>query len=54
MVSGQSMRYNPYQVSVDYAGVSMSTRDANSKKAAADASKLFQDYYPELLSYVSV
>ncbi|ELU43547.1 beta-xylosidase [Rhizoctonia solani AG-1 IA] len=34
----------------DYAGVSMTSRDANSKKAAADASKLFQDYYPELLA----
>ncbi|KAF8605958.1 CRAL/TRIO domain-containing protein [Ceratobasidium sp. AG-I] len=34
----------------DYAGVSMTSRDANSKKAAADATKLFQDYYPELLS----
>ncbi|KAG8748371.1 Non-classical phosphatidylinositol transfer protein (PITP) [Ceratobasidium sp. 414] len=34
----------------DYAGVSMTSRDANSKKAAAEASKLFQDYYPELLS----
>ena len=34
----------------DYAGVSMSSRDANSKKAAGEASKLFQDYYPELLA----
>jgi len=34
----------------DYAGVSMMSRDANSKKAAAEATKLFQDYYPELLS----
>ncbi|QRV74166.1 glycoside hydrolase family 43 protein [Ceratobasidium sp. AG-Ba] len=34
----------------DYAGVSMTSRDANSKKAAAEATKLFQDYYPELLS----
>lgn len=30
----------------DYAGAS---RDANSKKAAAAASKLFTDHYPELL-----
>ncbi|KAG8749040.1 Non-classical phosphatidylinositol transfer protein (PITP) [Ceratobasidium sp. 428] len=34
----------------DYAEVSMTSRDANSKKAAAEATKLFQDYYPELLS----
>ncbi|KAG8717173.1 Non-classical phosphatidylinositol transfer protein (PITP) [Ceratobasidium sp. 394] len=34
----------------DYAGVSMTSRDAQSKKAAAEATKLFQDYYPELLS----
>jgi len=34
----------------DYAGVSMTSRDADSKKAAAAATKLFQDYYPELLS----
>lgn len=38
--------------SLDYAGVSMTSRDANSKKAATEASKLFQDYYPELLAYV--
>ncbi|KAG8698701.1 Non-classical phosphatidylinositol transfer protein (PITP) [Ceratobasidium sp. 395] len=37
-------------ISKDYAGVSMTSRDANSKKAAAEATKLFQDYYPELLS----
>jgi len=33
----------------DYDGVGMSSRDANSKKAAAAATKLFQDYYPETL-----
>lgn len=33
----------------DYDGLGMSSRDANSKKAAADASKIFQDYYPETL-----
>jgi len=33
----------------DYDGVSMSSRDANSKKAAADATKIFGDYYPETL-----
>lgn len=33
----------------DYAGVSMSSRDADSKKAATEASKLFSDHYPELL-----
>jgi hypothetical protein len=36
----------------DYEGVGMSSRDANSKKAAKDATKLFQDYYPELLVQV--
>ena len=34
----------------DYEGVGMSSRDANSKKAAADATKIFQDYYPETLA----
>lgn len=33
----------------DYDGVGMSSRDANSKKAAAEATKIFQDYYPETL-----
>jgi len=34
----------------DYEGVSMSSRDANSKAAATEASRIFQDYYPEFLS----
>lgn len=34
----------------DYAGVSMFSRDASSKQAAKEASKLFSDHYPELLS----
>jgi phosphatidylinositol transfer protein SFH5 len=33
----------------DYLGVGLNSRDANSKKAAAEASKIFQDHYPELL-----
>jgi len=33
----------------DYEGVTMSSRDANSKKAASDATAIFQNYYPELL-----
>ncbi|KAH9928788.1 CRAL-TRIO domain-containing protein [Amylocystis lapponica] len=34
----------------DYAGVSMSSRDANQKAAASQASAIFQNYYPEFLS----
>ncbi|THH05411.1 hypothetical protein EW145_g4811 [Phellinidium pouzarii] len=33
----------------DYEGVGMSSRDANSKKAASEATAIFQDYYPETL-----
>jgi len=33
----------------DYEGVTMSSRDENSKKAASEATKLFSDYYPEFL-----
>ena len=33
----------------DYAGVSMSSRDANSKAAASEASNIFNSHYPELL-----
>ncbi|KAK0467166.1 CRAL-TRIO domain-containing protein [Desarmillaria tabescens] len=33
----------------DYAGVSLSSRDANSKQAASEASSIFSDHYPELL-----
>lgn len=33
----------------DYDGLGMSSRDANSKRAATEASKIFQDYYPETL-----
>ncbi|KAL5531370.1 hypothetical protein ACEPAG_4247 [Sanghuangporus baumii] len=33
----------------DYEGVTLSSRDANSKKAASTASAMFQDYYPEFL-----
>ncbi|EIM86857.1 CRAL/TRIO domain-containing protein [Stereum hirsutum FP-91666 SS1] len=34
----------------DYEGVSMSSRDANSKQAASEASSIFQNHYPEFLS----
>ncbi|ESK97874.1 cral trio domain protein [Moniliophthora roreri MCA 2997] len=33
----------------DYEGVSMSSRDANSKNAASEASSIFSSHYPELL-----
>lgn len=36
-------------VSTDYEGVGFGSRDANSKAAASQASKIFQDYYPEFL-----
>ncbi|KAI0925095.1 hypothetical protein AcW2_005784 [Taiwanofungus camphoratus] len=34
----------------DYQGVSMTSRDANSKAAASQATAIFQNYYPEFLS----
>ncbi|KAF4593393.1 Phosphatidylinositol transfer protein SFH5 [Pleurotus pulmonarius] len=34
----------------DYEGVSLSSRDANSKQAASEASSIFQNHYPEFLS----
>ncbi|KAF9006036.1 CRAL-TRIO domain-containing protein [Cyathus striatus] len=33
----------------DYEGVSLTSRDANSKAAAAEATNIFQSHYPELL-----
>ncbi|TFK39893.1 CRAL-TRIO domain-containing protein [Crucibulum laeve] len=33
----------------DYEGVSLSSRDANSKSAASEATNIFQSHYPELL-----
>lgn len=33
----------------DYEGVSMSSRDANSKNATTEATNIFQNHYPELL-----
>ena len=33
----------------DYEGVSLSSRDANSKNAASEATSIFTDHYPELL-----
>ena len=35
--------------SIDYAGVKMSSRTANSKAAASEATNIFQSHYPELL-----
>ena len=43
------LRQLPHIVSTDYEGVGLGSRDANSKAAAGQASKIFQDYYPELL-----
>lgn len=34
---------------LDYDGVGLSSQTSNSKAAAGEASKIFQDYYPELL-----
>lgn len=42
------LQLNPVVV-LDYEGVGMSSRDANSKKAAAEATAIFQNYYPEFL-----
>lgn len=36
-------------VRLDYEGVGLSSRTENSKKAASEASKIFQDHYPEFL-----
>jgi len=33
----------------DYEGVSFSSRDANSKNAASEATSIFQSHYPEFL-----
>ena len=33
----------------DYEGVGLTSRDANSKRAAKEATTIFQDYYPEFL-----
>jgi len=33
----------------DYDGVGLSSRNADSKRAASEATKIFQDFYPELL-----
>ncbi|KAF8889307.1 ribosomal L37ae protein family-domain-containing protein [Infundibulicybe gibba] len=34
---------------IDYEGVSLTSRDANSKNAASEATNIFQNHYPELL-----
>jgi hypothetical protein len=33
----------------DYEGVSLTSRDANSKNAASEATNIFTSHYPELL-----
>jgi hypothetical protein len=35
---------------LDYEGVSMSSRDANTKNAASECTSIFQSHYPEFLS----
>ena len=42
----------PYLMLTDYEGVGFGSRDANSKAAASQASKIFQDYYPEFLARI--
>jgi len=39
----------PLSLATDYEGVSLTSRDANSKAAALEATNLFQSHYPELL-----
>ncbi len=34
----------------DYEGVSLMSRDASQKSAAAEATAIFQNYYPEFLA----
>lgn len=36
-------------VGIDYKGVTLSSRDANSKNAASEATNIFQNHYPEFL-----
>ena len=36
-------------VGTDYKGVTLSSRDANSKNAASEATNIFQNHYPEFL-----
>lgn len=49
-------RYQPslpyflaYEQITDYEGVGLSSRDANSKAAASEATTIFANHYPELL-----
>ncbi len=44
---------NDFSSPLDYEGVGTSSRDANSKKAAAEATAIFQNYYPEFLVRVA-
>ncbi len=38
-----------YKQITDYEGVGLSSRDANSKAAASEATTIFANHYPELL-----
>ena len=56
-VHGEQVTQPPYAkwslsiniFSIDYDGVSMRRRTANSKNAASEASSIFQGHYPEFL-----
>ncbi|KAF8967734.1 CRAL-TRIO domain-containing protein, partial [Flammula alnicola] len=51
-VFGDVQRFIRWRVALmerNYEGVSLTSRDANSKAAAAEASNIFQSHYPELL-----
>lgn len=39
-------------VDVDHEGVGFSSHNANTKAAATQATKIFQDYYPEFLARI--
>lgn len=41
-------------IGIDYEGVGLSSRDANSKRAAKEATTIFQDYYPEFLVSIGI
>ena len=46
---GQTFAEYATHQSADYEGVSMSDRNADSKKASSELTEIFRDYYPELL-----
>lgn len=41
--------YSYHLSPIDYEGVSLTSRDANSKNAASEATNIFQSHYPEML-----